>query len=120
MALNSKIAKAALIDKLRTNRDEHIELHAKALAAYQDQLQEALAAELARARARKSVDHAFLFKYPIPESHTDDFDRVIEMLENDVRDEIDLTESEFRMYFQNEWSWTKQFALSNSTYGVGT
>lgn len=118
MALNSKITKSALLDKLRANRDEHIDLHSKALTAYREYLERALEHELERARAGKTVDHGFLYKYPIPESHTDDFDRVIEMLENDVRDEIELTEGEFRMYFQNEWSWMKQFTVSNATYGV--
>jgi hypothetical protein len=53
---------------------------------------------------------------PIPEEHTRDFDRVIEMMEWTLNDEVELHESEFDQYVRNEWNWARSFLANTGSY----
>lgn len=118
MELNSKMNRSELLDTLRTNRDEHVALHKKALVRYEAALVKELKKQLARAEAKKKVNHSFLFKFPVPESHEASFNQVIDLLEHDVRDEIELSRADFQRFMRNEWEWSNQWATTNSTYNV--
>lgn len=115
--LNVRMKVAELLKALKANRIEHIELHKKAVAAHQVKLTAVLKKAYEKAEKSGQVpDRNFLFKYPIPESYVSSFDKVIDMLEHDIRDEIELSQSEFSRYMRNEWDWSNQFAATNSTY----
>jgi hypothetical protein len=53
---------------------------------------------------------------PMPEDHTDDYERAIKMLDLDVREDIELTEQEFAQYVLDDWGWKDQWTTTNSAY----
>ncbi len=51
-----------------------------------------------------------------PENHSNDYERVIRMMQASVYDEVRLTEQEFDTYVLNNWEWKKNFIANNSAY----
>ncbi len=47
---------------------------------------------------------------------TKEYDRVIKMLEMSVDTQIELSSSEFQNYVMDDWAWSDNAKLSNSTY----
>ena len=113
---NSQITvkKADLLTKLYVNRSLHMEALAIALVGYRDKSISKLKKMLKAAEAGESFDTKT--GLPVPEDHTKDYDRVIQMLEMCVADEITITENQFRQFIQDEWNWAASWKMSNSGY----
>jgi len=109
-----KVDKADLLEKLRTNREEHRSMFLKAQEVYRT----AMIAELDRALqdAREGRDIVRMFRLPVPEDHTADFDTVIEMLEWEQGKTIKLAHHDFQQYVQNQWGWRASFAANTQSY----
>lgn len=109
------VMKKELIDKIRQNRDEHREVFEQALEGYRELVTEQLEKRIKRLQAGKKIEETL--RFVIPEDHTEDYDRVIAMLEMDVSgDTITLEEDLYAMYVDNDWAWAKNFAISNAGY----
>lgn len=109
------VLKKDLIEKIRQNRDEHRAVFDAAIEGYREFVLEQLEKRIKRLQAGKTIEESF--RFVVPEDHTDDYDRVIAMLEMDVgADTIVLEESLYRMYCDNDWDWARNFAISNSGY----
>ncbi len=108
------VDKAELYEVLAKNREAHHEKFAKAQGVYRDRVILELEKSLQRARAGDKVEH--YIRLPIPEDHTDDYDRVMQMLEMHQFGNIKLTQSEFQCYVQDEWGWLKTFAANTTSY----
>lgn len=111
-----RLNKDALLTKLRENRKNHRAIVEDAWKGYKAEVIRQLEKQLKR--ARKGVKKQIFVHIPIPEDHTDDYDRVIAMLEMDVRAEFDVSETEFENYVRDKWKWSGQFAATNSTYSM--
>jgi hypothetical protein len=53
---------------------------------------------------------------PEPEDHTDDYDRVLTMIEMSINDTVELSENEFAMYVMDQWDWKQSFTESTYRY----
>lgn len=112
-----KVKRTDLLDRVSKNRDAHQAVFERALGDYEKavilELQEWLADALAGKRVqRKTV----LIQ---PQDHTKDYNRVIDMIEMSVDDEIVLDAHSFMRYVRDEWEWFGQFTetmASNSMY----
>lgn len=111
-----RVNKATLMEVLITNRDEHREIFEKAQERYRERFIEELDRRLQDARAGRQIDQYIAL--PVPEDHTEDYVRVIQMLELSLDDEIMLTEADARMYVQNQWSWAASFTANSTSYLV--
>lgn len=109
-----KIGKAALLDKLRENREQHREVFLKAQDGYKQFLIKELEQRLDEAQKGMKVDR--FIRLEEPEDHTSDYDRVIMMAEMSVDDEIELTEQDFSQFVMDQWSWKQAFAATAGTY----
>jgi hypothetical protein len=116
------VDKAALLDTLRTNRSNHKAEYDKAVAAYTKRFVEEAKrfADEAVRRASNKMGFAQFQWLPVPEEHTDDFDRAIQMLEWSVSETVELSEYDFQSYVQNNWRWASSFASNTSSYTVGS
>lgn len=118
-----------LLEKLRTNRAEHKQIiaeaivgfYANAVAQLQDALDQAKASQAAlkageppRASGRKNV-HVSL---EVPRDMTKAYDTVISMMESNVEQTVKLSASEYRMLVMDEWDWSHQFLVLNSSYSA--
>lgn len=53
---------------------------------------------------------------PMPENHTAEYQRAIEMLEWETGDEVILDEHEFKQFVQDDWSWKAGVTQANVLY----
>lgn len=115
------VNKQNLIETLKTNRDEHQAIYAKAVLAYKARYVEEAKRFADEAVRSAAIGARFVaFNYPpVPEEHTDDFDRAIQMLEWDLSDTVDLSTHEFAQYVQNNWGWAKTFTSNTVSYTGG-
>lgn len=108
------VEKVELLKILRLNRASHTAKFARAQEVYKERVIQELEESLVRAKHGDRVDH--FIRLPIPENHTNDYSRVIQMLEMHKLDNIELTKSEFQCYVQDEWGWLKSFDANTTSY----
>lgn len=108
------VTKSELLSKLRTNRDAHHDEYAEALTGYRAKAIEELESMLAAARDGGDIKRSITA--PRPESHTEDYDRIIEMVEMSVPNTTELTQQEFTQYVRDDWGWKAAFSQTASFY----
>jgi len=108
------VDKADLKVRLQTNRASHHSTYLKAVEVYRKK-----AAELAKEQAElllRGEIRVIVVNLPVPEDHTDDYDRALQMLDWDKGSVTILTEDEFRQYVQDDWGWQRSFATNTTSY----
>lgn len=106
--------KDTILEKLRAGRKEHLEIVQEAQKGYREKLKEELLKKLHALESDERVNPNI--RMYVPESHVDDYDRAIEMLELCKEEELTLTEKQFQCLIRNKWSWQHQFLESNMAY----
>lgn len=107
------VDKADLIERLKANRDAHRAEYDAACEVYRERCIAEIEHMLADARAGVIRRNLTL---PIPEEHTEDYDRAIDMLEWAQSDTIELNQQEFATLVRNQWGWLSSFAANTSSY----
>lgn len=51
-----------------------------------------------------------------PIDKTNDYDRALEMLQMSVDDVVEISDTEFQCFVQDQWAWTQQAFMSNTKY----
>lgn len=111
-----KVRKVDLISVMKGNRETHRAGFEEAMTGFRSAFIKKLDAMIEDAnKNRKYIQNVGL---TMPEDHSADYDRVIFMLEMDIEEEIELSETEFAQYVQDDWGWKKQWTTTNSYYNV--
>jgi hypothetical protein len=108
------VNKLLLMATMSTNRDAHRATFEKALEVFRVKAIERFEQSIADVKAGKMPDR--FLNLPWPEEHTQDYDRALQMLHWHQGDEIELTESEFTQYIQDDWGWRQSFASNTTAY----
>lgn len=108
------VDKDKLLETLRANRAKHHSTYLAAVEVYRRKAT-ALAAEQTELLLRGEI-RAILVNLPVPEEHTDDYDRVIAMLEWDLGDTYELDEGDFNQYVLDVWGWGQRFFANSTSY----
>ncbi len=111
------IKKDDLLAQLYTNRAEHRSIFVKAIERYRIVAVEMLQKRIDDIKAVKSTDT--YVHLPVPEDHTDDYDRAIRMLERHQLDTVDLTEATYRQFMDDDWDWKERWAGTTASYVSG-
>lgn len=114
---NVRLRKDVLLEKVLANRDGHRSIFEEAVEGYKAETIRQLEAHLDAVRSGKV--RRIVVSLPMPEDHTRDYDRAIQMIEMDTRDEIELSEYDFQSYVLDDWNWKRQFLTTNSAYSAG-
>lgn len=109
-----KVKREVLLERIRGNRDAHRAIFEDALIGYRRLAVQELEHSLEEARSGRKIRRSLTLVEP--EDHTGEYDRVIDMLENSVDDEITLDAGSYAQYMRDEWAWKRQFLASNSGY----
>lgn len=109
---------AKLLETLKTNRVQHEKDYADAKKGYIDTAREKLQELLAKLDAGEIIQP--YLQLTVPESHLEDYDRSIMMLEWHVSTNIEVTVDEFAKYVQDNWDWKERWSASNSYYMAKT
>lgn len=115
MVMNVTMDKYELRNILEKNKTEHMRLYAEAVEKYQEVVKKALKKVTSHFDKTKVLDISDLH-VQVPQSFEDQYTEAIEMLNHTSASEITLSQSEFRQYVLDKWSWMNQFASSNSRY----
>ena len=111
-----RVKKAELLEILKTNRDKHRAIFEEAIQGFRVAAIAALETEIFRIKQNK-LERVSL-SVPAPSDHTRDYDRIIQMLEMDMDDEVILGEQAFQYYVQDDWDWKRDFLCANSSYSA--
>lgn len=122
--LKFEFSREDILERVKENRDKHEEDHTEAIEGYYIALEEELLDIAKRARAQAKVakeskdpnETHFGVRATKPESHLNDYDRVIDMLTLAQDDMIELDEGEFSTYVRDEWQWKRAFTESAAFY----
>lgn len=110
----TKVKRAELLAKIKTNRDSHNGIFLKAQEEYRKDVITELERRLEDAKAGKPIERGT--KLPEPVDHTADYDRVIGMLEMSVDEVVEIDASEFDRYVLDNWHWKDKVVASNMYY----
>jgi len=106
--MNTKISKEKLLKVIKENRDKHRSIFLEAIEGYQKE------AKINKLKEGKTIDQ--YINLPIPVDHTPEYNRVIRMIEMDVRINIELGENEFAQYVMDDWQWKREWVGTVSNY----
>ena len=110
------VDKSQLIGKITNNRKDHRKIFEEAVEGYKKESIRLLEEHI---RNIKNGDLIEIFvRLPRPEDHTSDYDRVLEMLNMHIGDEIEIDEASFASYVMDDWDWKRQFLSTNSAYSA--
>lgn len=115
MMENVTVNCSELIKKLERNRTKHIAAYEVARAGHKVKQLKALRKAIAAVLSGKSLRHGVLLAKP--ESHEDDYDRVIGMLRMNRTDKVVLAADDYDRYVRDKWGWSQAFHTSNAAYG---
>jgi len=108
-----KVNKSQLIETLEKNKAAHIKEYEEAVIAYREEATK----ELARLSVKLSEGKLNLkLDLVTPVNKSDEYDKVIEMFNWEVEDQVELTQGEFNEYVHDEMPFAKAAKFSNATY----
>lgn len=111
------VKKDTLLNTLKNNMATHVDDYELAWEGYRKAVISNAEALLNKAKGVKKNEPVLLYiNLEMPENHKDDYVRTIEMCEWEVSDEVELSETEFRQFVQDNWSWKGKFQTDNMAY----
>ena len=115
-----KVKKNDLIKVLEENKKKHVKDYEHAIHGYKIQLHKQLLDKLEKLSNGDVADTNFKDLY-MPESHENDYDVVIGMLGVTEEKIIELTQSDYRAYYLDDWTWRRSWVGLNAGYiGIGS
>lgn len=109
-----------LLNKMRRNRETHLEAYKLALKRYKELGAEALQKKLKEFEAfTDNSPKAPVLNFsalPLPQCYVKEYDRHIGMLELHQDETILLDMDSYRKFWEDEWDWKHTWAATNSAY----
>lgn len=108
-----KIKKDQLIEKILANKEAHIKEYNVAVEAYKKE-----AAKQLKLAAKELKGGSLKIKLQLvtPVNNAEEYDKVVEMFQWEVNNEIELTQKEFNEYVHDDNETARLAHFSNSTY----
>ena len=114
------LARKDLLERVKKNRSGHEAMYKDAVEGYLKVVINAMEKTLSDARKGILPNPYDMNRYPQPENHMKDYDRVISMLSCHTKDEVELSNEDFGRYYEDDWDWKARWTTSNSAYtGLG-
>lgn len=108
-----KISKSKLIETIQKNKEEHIKDYDEAVEAYKKEGAKQLK------DCKKQLDDGSLkikLQLVTPVNRATEYDKIIEMFNWELNDEVELSQSEFNDYVHDDNTDSAHAKLLNSTY----
>ena len=108
-----KVKKADLIEKIKKNKENHIKEYDKAVVAYKEEALRQLG------KLTLKVNEGVLnvkLDLITPVNNEENYDKILEMFEWEVEDEVTLEQDEFKEYVQDEFDFAVTAKFSNTAY----
>lgn len=112
----TNLKRTDLLTVLRANRDNHRAIYEKAFDKYRNAVIDETNRQLDEFKA--GGIQRIAVHLPQPADHTDEYDAVIGLLTDSTEATVQLDVNDYSQFYMDNWSWTQQWAGTNSTYGV--
>ena len=109
-----KVKKEKLLTILKENMERHKKIFLDALKGYRKIVIEILDKNIAKAKSGGKIITYVSLKEPVDQ--TQDYERVIGMLQMADDIIVELSEADYTRYVLDNWSWSEQFYTTNSGY----
>jgi hypothetical protein len=109
----TELKKEKLIARIKENKQKHIEAYDKAVIAYRRVALEQLADLTVKV---KSGDMTVRLNLTTPIDNRENYDKIIEMFEWDIKDIVELDQDEYNEYILDETATARQALMSNTMY----
>lgn len=120
MGLEVNVLKDKLLKIMKDNREKHVKEYEQAMIDYKDQCVKALEDRLEiikkEGKILKEKTDYLRFKFTYPTCYKESYDEVIGMLELSTDDKLSLSDSQYRNWVMDKWSWKRDFNESISMY----
>jgi len=103
------IKKEELLEKLGEKLKLHKIVYQESLKAFKKNYVNHLKMLIKKANKNKFVTYMDLI---VPKNHEEDYHTAIKMIKMSCRDEIELTDREFKQYILNKWDWMETFKMA--------
>jgi hypothetical protein len=110
-----RVSKEELLEKLRTNRDQHVKDFKEAVIEYRKAALKELT-EMVKQAKSKGTKITRAIVAPEPVSYESSYTTAIRMLEMSVDEEIELDQEDFAKYVEDNWQWRGAFAANTLSY----
>ena len=107
------VKKEDLIKRLKENLENHKKTYETACEGFRIEIKERLDKATEQYKEGKTPSP---INFVPPETHEEDYEVIISMLEMSVDEEVTLSISEYRRYAEDKWDWAERFKLTASTY----
>lgn len=108
------VDKALLREKVEVNRALHRETFIEAMGIFSERYVATVQTYLDD--AKNGLRYQLVIQLPMPEDHTKDYDRVLEMIDMSVGDTMDLEEDDVASYIQDDWGWKRAWMTNTASY----
>lgn len=112
-----KVHRGELLEAIKANRTKHVAEYNEAVEDYKLVAIKVAKENLKLANSGVLDTIAKVRSMPAaPTSYEAEYNRAIRMLEMSVETEIELEDDVFNQLVMDEWSWKRQFSVSNMAY----
>lgn len=109
-----KVNKSELLAIMEKNRESHRAVFLEAIEGYRIKAIELLEKAVEDAKNNKVINT--VIQLSRPKDYTHEYDILIGMLKMSSDEFVEIDDVQYRNYVMDEWSWTKDWVSSNSTY----
>jgi len=110
-----KVKRLKLIDQIESNLKKHKKIYKEALIGYKEK-NVAMLKKYVEKIEKGEIIKAGYIHIETPENHISEYERVISMLQMDVRLEFELTEEEYVKFVLDQWEWKERWASNTMSY----
>ena len=110
------VKRVALLEILKANRAQHIQMYDRAVEGYKIEMVEVL--EKALKEAKEGKMEFLSIGLAQPQNHRKEYDQVIDMMEMSVDEVINLDSHSFQCYVKDQWNWSSNVTALNSVYAT--
>lgn len=108
------VKKEELVQIIKTNRENHRQIFEEAIDGYKAEAVRRLEENIED--IKKGKNFYININMPVPQDHTEDYNRVLKMLEMCINDTIVLDEQRFAQYVMDDWGWKEAFLNTSNMY----
>ena len=109
------VKKSQLIEQLKANKANHIKEYEKAVIAYKEEALKQLNQQI------KEVEQGSLIaklNLVTPINNADEYDKIIEMFEWEINDDVELEQNEFNEFVLDEFDFARNAKFANTMYAL--
>ena len=107
------LKKEDLIEKIKENKEIHVKEFEEAVVAYKEEALKQLGRQTEKVKEGCLEAKLDLIT---PVNNAENYDKILQMFEWDVRDEVELSQNEFLEYVQDETEFAVAAKFSNTYY----